>query len=170
MSPSAQRDLHGPNRWFYHAASGEHAPTLRQLFENPAVPCSLDVEGARAHLGLRPLDAETTCFAGVRAVRPGCELIRREGRWTQEPLPLPVQGGDLLDLLAGLLGEVVGPGTALALGGGLDSALLLAVVRRVLARDLPVFSLCPSIPRLAVSVHRGTEAGISVRRTTTGAL
>ena len=146
MTPSAWRDSHGLGRWFYREAGDEHAPTLRRLFENPSVPCHLDAEGAKAHLGLRALDAETTCFAGIKAVRPGCVLFRREGRWIQEPVPPPAPEGELLDLLASVLEEAIAPGTALALGGGLDSALLLAVIRRVLGKDVPVFSSCPSIP------------------------
>jgi asparagine synthetase B (glutamine-hydrolysing) len=141
-----QRDHHGLRRWFYHARSDQHAPTLRQLFANSHVPCQLDVAGAQAHLGLRPLDATATCFAGVRAVRPGYTLFRRDGRWTQERMPLPGVNGNLLDLLALALENALTPGTALALGGGLDSALLLAVIRRVLRRTVPVLALCPRVP------------------------
>jgi len=138
-----RRDAHGLDRWFYHVAGDQQAPTLRQLCADPLVPCRLDSKGVRAHLGLEPLDAMTTCFAGVAAVHPGCALSRREGHWREDALPQPAVSGDLLDLLAQTLDEALTPGTALALGGGLDSALLLAVIRRVLNRSVPVFSLCP---------------------------
>jgi asparagine synthetase B (glutamine-hydrolysing) len=141
-----QRDHHGLTRWFYHEASHHQAPTLRRLFAHPEVPCRLDGEGAKGHVGLGPCDAETTCFSGVAAVRPGHALLRVDGRWVQEPIPLPAAGGDLLDILAAVLDEALRAGTALALGGGLDSALLLAVIRRVLGRSVPVFSLDPRIP------------------------
>jgi asparagine synthetase B (glutamine-hydrolysing) len=141
-----RRDPHGLSRWFYHEASDQQAPTLRQLFANPLVPCRLDDAGVRMHLGLKPLDATATCFAGVAAVRPGCALLRRNGGWIQEPLPLPAADGALLELLAGALDEALAPGTALALGGGLDATLLLAVIRCVLGKSVPVFSLCPRIP------------------------
>lgn len=146
MSRLAQRDHHGLSRWFYQQAGVAHAPTLAQLFKDPSVPCHLDMHGVQSHLGMRALDAETTCFAGIKAVRPGCMLFRKNGDWIQEPSPLPRQDGDLLDLLASVLDRALAPKTALALGGGLDSALLLAVIRRVLNKDVPVFSLCASIP------------------------
>ena len=104
------------------------------------------MQGVQAHLGMRPLDAETTCFAGIKAVHPGYVLYSEGRRWIQEPRSLPRQGGDLLDFLARVLDGAITPQTALVLGGGLDSALLLAVIRRVLKKDVPVFSLCPSIP------------------------
>jgi asparagine synthetase B (glutamine-hydrolysing) len=140
-----RRDHHGLDRWFYHEASHHQAPTLRRLFAEREVPCRLDAAGARGHVGLGPCDAETTCFSGIRAVRPGHALCRVAGLWVQEPTPLPAASGDLLDLLAPVLDEALQPGTALALGGGLDSALLLAVIRRVLGRSIPVFSLCPRV-------------------------
>jgi asparagine synthase (glutamine-hydrolysing) len=140
-----RRDPHGLDRWFYHVAGDQQAPTLRQLLADPLVPCRLDSKGVRAHLGLEPLDATTTCFAGIAAVRPGCTLSRREGHWREEALPQPAVNGDLLDLLAPALDAALTPGTALALGGGLDSALLLAVIGRVLHRTVPVVSLCPRI-------------------------
>jgi asparagine synthetase B (glutamine-hydrolysing) len=141
----SQRDHHGLARWFYHQASDQQAPTLRQLFADGLVPCRLDIEGVRAHLGLRPLDATTTCFAGVSAVRPGCVLSRQAGRWAEKPIGLPSPKGRLIDILSSLLDRALSRGTALALGGGLDSALLLALVRLVLDKSVPVFSLCPLV-------------------------
>ncbi len=154
-----RRDHHGLGRWFYHETSGRQAPTLRRLFADPEVPCRLDAAGARGHVGLGPCDAETTCFAGVRAVRPGHMLRRADGRWVQESFPLPAPSGEFLDILAPVVDEALQPGTALALGGGLDSALLLAVVRRVLGRAVPVFSLAPRI-----SGYSEREAVVSTAR------
>jgi asparagine synthetase B (glutamine-hydrolysing) len=147
MILAGQRDHHGLRRWFYHEHSDAHAATLRQLFANPCVPCRLHFEGVQAHLGLRPLDAETTCFAEVKAVRPGHQLFRDGDRWAQEPAPLPAAKGELLSVLASVLEHALAvERTALALSGGLDSALLLGVVRRVLGKTVPVVSLCPLIP------------------------
>lgn len=148
MTVPAERDPFGLRRFYYHADGPQSAPTLRALLANEEVPCRLCPQGVSAHLGRVPLDPEVTCFQHIRAVRPGHRLSRLDDNWRLDPLPPPErEEGTLLELLTRAVARTLDQGdVALALSGGLDSALLLAIVRRVLGRTIPVYSLCPSMP------------------------
>jgi hypothetical protein len=132
----------------YHTAGDRVAHRLCELFDDPAIPCRLSAAGVAAHLGESPLGPEQTCFENVCFIPPGHQLVRDGSRWRLEPLaPPPPPDGSLFDLLAAALECFLARGdVALALSGGLDSALALAIIRRVLGRQVPVYSLTPSIP------------------------
>ena len=57
------------------------------------MPCRLCFEGVQAHLGLRPLDAETTCFAEVTVLftlaRPADENVIHPA-FSDQALPLKI--------------------------------------------------------------------------------
>ena len=137
---------------YYYRSDGRaacergHGPTLRSLFDaDPTLSRALSRDGVQGYLERAP-DGETTCFAAVRKVPAGSELYVEGGSCGVRPLPaLPRPCGplpDLLDLLDEELDAAAGGGrrTALALSGGLDSALLAALLRRR-GHSLPVYIL-----------------------------
>ncbi len=120
-----------------------HGPTIRSLFEaDPMLSPALSRAGLLGYLKRSP-DGESTCFAAVNKVPAGSELFLNDGVCRIRPLPpLPTPRGSLLDLLTEALESTFENGrpAALALSGGLDSALLAALLRRC-GRSLPAYLL-----------------------------
>jgi asparagine synthase (glutamine-hydrolysing) len=125
-----------------------HAPSIAQLFASaPNLVRTIDAIGLRQFLDRRP-DGRRTCFAGVGKVPQDQELWRAGGiaelRASAAMKP-PVE--PLLELLDDALDRILARRgrVALALSGGLDSALLLAMLRRR-GKDLAIFTLATSLP------------------------
>jgi hypothetical protein len=148
MTIAARRRMFDLRGACYHDGSARVAHRLHDLFTDPAISCRLSPAGVAAHLGERPLGPEQTCFENVFFVVPEHQLRRDGERWRLEPLPpLIAPAGSLRDLLAAALKRFLARGhVALALSGGLDSALALAIIRCVLDRQVPVYSLAPNLP------------------------
>jgi asparagine synthetase B (glutamine-hydrolysing) len=103
----------------------------------------LDGAALGAMLDGAPL-AGATAFAGVRALKPGHSLVREAG-WRETIIEERQMRGDLAALMsAAVMRFLDGRRAAIALSGGLDSALLLALLRAVDVR-LPAFILAPRI-------------------------
>lgn len=141
----AGRDPLGATRVFVElSAQGDArkwAHGVRPLLRaNP----SLDREGIRSAWGLSPeprpgAALSRTCFAAVRSLPPGHSLTSLRPLAIEEAvlLPAPCTLRDALLAWAERLPE----GCAIALSGGLDSALLLALLRAVGRRPPPVVTL-----------------------------
>ncbi len=120
-----------------------------------------DWTGVRNYLARSP-DGYNTCFAGIRAVPPGHDLVQRDGRFvlqTSLPVELSRRKGRALGPQAPwslLLGQTLehavtalladGRRAAVALSGGLDSALLVAILRILGRDDITVFTLASGLP------------------------
>jgi asparagine synthetase B (glutamine-hydrolysing) len=143
---AAQRDLHGLRRLYYRPDSPFHAASIRQLLRLGGGQRELDRDGVLAFLDDR-LDREQTCVAGVRAVPGGHRLEWTGNGWQITPYPpRPAPSGPLAALLLASLATTFATGrAALALSGGLDSALLLAL-GRVFAMPFPIYVLDPQLP------------------------
>lgn len=133
----------------YYAANGlAHGVSIRSLM--PA--CSgWDAEGVREYLARAP-QGWRTCFENIRAVPPGHDLVEQAGRVelcrSASPMHTPaLTPEDLIHHLERAVAAVDADGkrAALALSGGLDSALVLALAKR-LRGDLPVFTLASHLP------------------------
>jgi len=131
------RDLFGFQRLLYHPRSGTWAPSIRQvLLASGQEAGEPDVAAIAGYLsGERPV--AHTVLRDVLAVPPGHALI-------QSPLGLDVRGApgqplhsDLETVLRDSLQHALESGkrVALALSGGLDSALLLALLRELGAQQ-----------------------------------
>jgi asparagine synthetase B (glutamine-hydrolysing) len=129
---AGERDPHGLRRLYYRPELPCHSPSLFRLLRLAPGPREVDPEGVRVFLDGRT-DPELTCAAGVRSVPPGHCLEWAGGRWQTSPRPLPAAAArPLRAVLEDALGRALSGGrTALALSGGLDSALLLALARRL---------------------------------------
>jgi asparagine synthetase B (glutamine-hydrolysing) len=143
---AAQRDLHGLGRLYYCPDRPCHAASIRQLLRLIGGQRELDRDGVLAFLDDR-LGPEQTCVAGVRAVSGGHRLEWTGSGWQITPCPpRPAPSGPLAALLlASLARTFANDRAALALSGGLDSALLLAL-GRVFATPFPIYVLDPQLP------------------------
>jgi asparagine synthase (glutamine-hydrolysing) len=139
----AVRDPFGFHRVFYDVAGRAHALTIRALLDAlPDLPRTLDLAAIAGHLDGAPAP-DRTLFEAVRAVPPG-HALRLEGDHpsvTAHP-PQP-QAGDFPALLRASIAETLASGRrcAVALSGGLDSAVVLALVRALGGTTVPAYVL-----------------------------
>lgn len=151
MSPrsSVVRDVLGVHPLYFREDGSAVAGTVAALLrERPTRPLRPDREGLARWLVGDP-DDRRTCFEGIGVVPAGHRLVLDEhGPQLHPPPPLPPPRGGLADaLVAAVAAIVTAPRrVALALSGGLDSALVLAIARRELQCTLPVVTLAIDIP------------------------
>jgi len=133
---------------YISATRGAHAPTLRELLDLLGDQArAIDPVGLRQYFDRHP-DGERTCFQEAKLLPAGSDLycdgenLRCHGR----RLPLPQ--GSLLSLLEHALQEslICADKVAVALSGGLDSALVFALTRRVTGKAVPVVTLATRLP------------------------
>ena len=145
----ALRDPLGLHPIYYRDDGTGPAGSIDELRRrSPALPLQPDSEGILGYLRGDP-DDRRTCVDGIALVPTGHRLERDESGWRLEPEPeLPAPEGSLRDALVEAIADIVETDRplALALSGGLDSALCLAIVLRELGRRLPVFTLAIDIP------------------------
>lgn len=128
---------------------------IELLRADPEHPLRPDRAAILRYLAGDP-DDRHTCVEGIGLVPAGHALRWRDdaddGRapgWRIEPPPpLPEPPESLPQALVHAIADLMAAPRpiALALSGGLDSALVLAIVRRELGRDVPVVTLAVDIP------------------------
>lgn len=141
------RDPHGLRRLYYRLDGGAGS-RLRDLRDPDET--ALDPLGVRFAFG-EIAETEHTWLPGIRRVPRGHRLSGGPGAWQIEaiPPPAPVGSRGLEHRLLAALDSVVGRGrrAALALSGGLDSALLLALLAGSFRASMPaVYVLAPRLP------------------------
>lgn len=130
------------------AVAGTVAELLRGQPEGHSGGLVPDREGIARYLAGDP-DDRHTCVEGIGLVPGGHTLTKAERGWRLDPPPpLPAPRGSLQDALVEAVAAALRPARriAVALSGGLDSALVLAIVRTVLGVELPVVTLAVDIP------------------------
>lgn len=111
-----------------------HAETIHELFVNrPDVTRALDREGIQNYFNKRP-DGIRTCFENVRLLPENHGIWVHDQQFTIQPCPRPFPPDSTLSQLleeavARILSNCRRP--VLALSGGLDSALLLALAAKM---------------------------------------
>ncbi len=155
-----KRDPFGLDRLYYDDA-GRHARSVRALLEAIAlrplpeltkpVVVRFDRIAVAGHLG-DGIPTDRSMFDGIRAVPPGHALIEVGDTWATRAVPLAPRPGNLgallRDAIARALRDAPRP-IAVALSGGLDSALVLAI-----ARDLdPDIAAIVLDPRLVSAIE-----------------
>lgn len=142
MSPIATYYSLGAHPYYFSDNGLLHGPTISGILKR-GHRRAWDIEGVRSYLEKSP-DGFRTCFSGISAVAPGMKLEHDGGavklRPVQEsdgsPEPLRVALPRAVEALV-----ADGRRTAVALSGGLDSALLVAFLRAAGRDDIPVFTL-----------------------------
>lgn len=147
--PPVTRDRLGVHPLYYRPGGSAAGPSLDALRRAaPALPLRPDREGIVGYLRGDP-DGRRTCVEGIALCPAGHRLERDEQGWhPSPPEALPAPRGSLREALIEAVTDIVRAhgSIALALSGGLDSALCLAVVRRELGRSIPVYTLAIDIP------------------------
>lgn len=150
MKVLATYEPFGVRPCYYAENSPAYGDTIRHVMERSGTGQDWDLEGVRSYLSRSP-DGWRTCFSGIHAVPPGHELVAGEvgGNFVLREGTASIPGQEsLVELLesavAGLVSD--GPRAAVALSGGLDSALLVAILRRLGRDDIPVFTLASGLP------------------------
>jgi asparagine synthase (glutamine-hydrolysing) len=141
------RDLHGLRRLYYRSEGGA-ARSLRELVSSRDT--GLDPVGVSFAFG-EIAETSHTWLQGIKRVPRGHRLSGAPGAWQIEAAS-PQEERTARGLERGLLAaldSVVGRGrrVALALSGGLDSALLLALIASSFRSAMPaVYMLAPRLP------------------------
>lgn len=145
----ATRDRLGVHPLYYRLEGAEAADGLDQLRRAcRGLALRPDREGIERYLRGDP-DDRRTCVEGLALCPAGHRLSREGEGWRIEPAPpLPDPRGSLGEAMIEAVARILGSdrSIALALSGGLDSALILALVRRALGRSIPVYTLAIEIP------------------------
>lgn len=147
MSKVASYHPLGARPHYYRTDGTAHAPRIRDLIQTQAAP-AWDLEGVRQYLKRAP-DGCRTCFAGIRVVGP------RESLWNEDEvvsvrtdLVRTHSTAALLPLMEQAMQQIVADGsrTAVALSGGLDSALVVSLLHSMGRKDVPVVTLATHLP------------------------
>ena len=139
------RDPYGLRRLYYRPEGA----ASRRLRELARAGDALDPVGVGFAFG-EVVETDRTWIEGIRRVPRGHRLSGAPGAWQIEPTPPPAESGafGLERRLLAALDSVVGRGkrVALALSGGLDSALLLALLADSFRASVPaIYVLAPRL-------------------------
>ena len=143
-----ERDPFGVRQVVYHPRSATFGTGIRGLLRHASLPTgALDDQAIAGYLtGARC--ADRTILADVRAVPPGHALVEASDGLAVIERPLRRAEGDLETLLLDAVHDALSDGrpTAVALSGGLDSALILGLLHAHGIRHLPVYVLATGLP------------------------
>lgn len=141
------RDAFGSRRLLYHPATGHTGERVRDVLAAAGVrQVTPDRDAIAGHL-YGPRHQDRTLIKAVRAVPPGHALVRGSTLHLRR-LPPASRAADLRTALQTALAAAftAGKRVALALSGGLDSALLLALLHAQGREDVPVYVLATGMP------------------------
>lgn len=142
------RDPFGFNKLLYHPRAGAYAENISALLRDyslsPGEPDSAAIAG---YLTGRRLPGRTL-LRDVLAVPPGHALLHSPHGLAVRASPPDIRHGDLQQLLRASLQAALDRGkhTALALSGGLDSGLLLALLKTIGYWPVPIYILAVNVP------------------------
>ena len=142
------RDPFGFNKRVYHPRSGASAETIHALLRDHSLSAGEpDSTAIAGFLSGRRLIGRTL-LQDVLALPPGHTLLSSPQGFVVNAVPDEARRGDLHQLLRASLQIALDSGkrVALALSGGLDSALLLVLLRAIGDQDVPVYILAVDLP------------------------
>jgi len=145
----ARCDRFGSRPYYYQENGAAHGPTIRGLLEaHREIPGDFSREGVVPYLRRSP-DEHRTCFRHIRKIPGGWELHRRGDLLFTKPADsMQSPAGTLEEILTAAVARLAADSrpAALALSGGLDSAVVLALWRRVAPEPIPVYILESGLP------------------------
>ena len=144
-----QGSLFGESPHYLAQDERVHASSLRELLGRiNRDSCTVDTLGLRQYFERRP-DGIRTCFQRAERLPAGFDLYEDGGRLrTRCRDLLPPPDGPLLPLLEECIVALLAgaENVAVALSGGLDSALVLSLVRRLTGRAVPILTIATGLP------------------------
>lgn len=152
------RDRFGIKPLYYSECAGQlvFASEIRALLAHPDLSAEPDMAAVFEYLCLRYVPGPGTALAGVRKLMPGHVLVSEDGGLRQEPywsLPEPGEGSlpsgeELLAALADAVRShlVSDVPVGVFLSGGLDSSLMVALMRQAGADPLRTFTMGFPVP------------------------
>lgn len=160
----AATDRLGLHTCYYRIDGTGTGTSIRGLLESaPESDTRLDKEGVREHL-TRRVSGQRTCFRAVRPIPAGCELT--DGRRVRCSAHLSANGCSAEVALEFAVGRILDDPRpkALALSGGLDSALILALLHQAGGTKIPVYTLASAMPGYCeIQWTRETAQAMGVR-------
>lgn len=144
----ATRDPFGFNKWVYHRRSGLYSDSIHALLRDHSLsPGEIDHAAIVGFLSGKRLPGRTV-LQNVWALPPGHALLCSSRGPVLKRKPHQLRRGDLDLLLRCSLQTALDSGkrVALALSGGLDSALLLAMLKTMGTQQIPVYILAVDLP------------------------
>ena len=145
-----------------YVAGGKLASSIKSLLPPDGLSWELDTRGLQGYFRRRP-DGTRTCVKGVRRIPGGCDVYATSSasqtqnqprgafaasHWTLRRRALPQENVSVLHALetsvATLLQEASNP--VVALSGGLDSALVCALIQRITGETPACLSLAFDAP------------------------
>jgi len=140
----------GESPCYIAPARRAYASSVRELLGAAARGArQIDATGLRQYFQRRP-DGTKTCFQGIQRLPAGFDLCECDGQLILRPrmVRADCSGGDLLALLENSVATLLASSkkVAVALSGGLDSALVLMLVRRLTGRAVPILTLATGLP------------------------
>jgi asparagine synthetase B (glutamine-hydrolysing) len=143
-----ERDPFGFEQVVYHPGSGRFAGSLRDLTRSGTLAVGPpDADAIAGYLSGARLEGRTV-LRDYRQLAPGQALLSTPLGPTTVQSPVTAIPGDLQTLLLEALQWIVADTrpTALALSGGLDSALLLSMLHARGVRHIPAYILATGMP------------------------
>jgi asparagine synthase (glutamine-hydrolysing) len=141
--------------YYYHDGAGclVFASEIKSLLKNPAVPCEIDLQSLYYFVGYEFIPAPMTIFKGIRKLPAGHYLLFKEGKleivrywdidFKERARPRQEVEMELVERLEGSVRKRLESDVPLGvfLSGGIDSSSVVAMMSRILGKDLSTFSL-----------------------------
>ncbi len=144
----------------YFTEDGRHAPRIRELH-----PRDWDLDGVSSYLNRAP-SGRRTCFKDIQPLAPGEELWSGDGGLECRAASPSPTAAPLLPVLETALLRILAEGrkAAVALSGGLDSALVVALIKKLGRDDVPVVTLATKLSGYCeLAETRRTAAALGVK-------
>lgn len=142
MNPVASTDAYAVFPYYFARKGCHHGETIAEVLRS-AGDYNLDSAGIRGYLNRTPDDSRT-CFREVQKLPPHHTLFESSSGLQAKNCAIETrQSTDLFELINSAIAKQVPhyKKCALALSGGLDSAIVLAFTKKVMCLDIPVFTV-----------------------------
>ncbi len=159
----AATDPLGLHTYYYRIDGGGVGDSVHSLLKKPPLaPLALDREGVLECLR-EERSGRYTCFEAVRPIPTGCGLVACEDGYDLRPIPRPAGTGQSAEVaMECAVRKILDDPRpkAVALSGGLDSALVLSLVRRAGGPRVPVYTLASGMPGYCEFQHTQQTADV----------
>lgn len=167
MSEIISSDAFSTSPYYYSPTLGLHDHNIASIISKKQNH-QLNITGIKQYLDKHP-DGKQTCFKDILQLPAKYNLQKIDGKLSIQKNSAPIlSSNNVRDLITDALAATINKHSrcALALSGGLDSALILALLKEVSA-DIEVFTLATHIPgycelaqTLRTAKHFGTKLHI----------